>query len=107
MEGELTFVNETISGPRRILPVLPPGASLVSYSVPAGSNFTIPCVVSDLSLPEFVVGLADPVPSEQVTIGGVNIVNFVPPQGPININNIYECIVGADRLVSTLNEEGR
>ena len=50
------------------------------------------------------LGLADPVPSEQVTIGGVNVVNFDLQLG--TFNNIYECTVGDDRIDNTLNEEG-
>ena len=105
MEGELTFVNETIYGPRRILPVLPTNAPFAGYSVLAGSNFTIPCVASDLSLPEFEVRLRDPVPSEQVTIGGVNVVNF--ELSDELLGNTYTCTVGGVQTFTTLNEEGR
>lgn len=63
-EGVLMFNDDqTIAGPRVVLPT---ASGVQTYTLPLGRNFTIPCVMSDLSLPEFM-------PTAPVTEGGANI----------------------------------
>lgn len=72
--------------------IFPSDGSIRYDDVPPGVNFAIPCVASDLSLPDMVI--ITPVISSEVTLGGLNVVLLT--------SVFIQCTVGTDTLSITL-----